>query len=126
MKLWIKILISTVFLFVIIGIGAYYIINHNLKNLVNKAIDPIELTEIEDGIYIGKYSVIPVSATVQVTIDDHRIVSIEIIEHFNGQGGKAESIIDEIIRVQSIDVDVISGATYSSQVIKLAISKALK
>jgi uncharacterized protein with FMN-binding domain len=111
---------------VIIGLGAYYIIYQNLKNLVYKVIDPIELNEIEDGIYTGKYSAIPVSATVQVTIDDHKIVAIDIIEHFNGQGSKAENIIDEIIRVQSIDVDVISGATYSSQVIKLAISKALK
>lgn len=126
MKRWIKVLVAVLSVFLIICITAYFVIERNLKNLKYIVIDPIELSEVEDGIYKGKYSSIPVSATVQVSVVDHKIVSIEIIEHINGQGSKAESIIDEIIRTQSIDVDVISGATYSSQVIKQAISKALR
>ncbi len=126
MKRWIKVLLAVLSVFLIISITAYFVIEGNLKNLKYIVIDPIELSEVEDGIYKGKYSSIPVSATVQVSVVDHKIVSIEIIEHINGQGSKAESIIDEIIRTQSIDVDVISGATYSSQVIKQAISKALR
>lgn len=126
MKRRIKILLAVLSVFLIISITAYYFIERNLKNLKNTVIDPIELSEVEDGVYIGKYSSIPVSATVQVSVEDHRIISIRIIEHVNGQGSKAESIIDEIVRTQSIDVDVISGATYSSQVIKQAVSKALR
>lgn len=126
MKRRIKILIAVLSVFLIISITAYFVIEGNLKNLKHIVIDPIELSKVEDGIYKGKYSSIPVSATVQVTVENHRIISIRIIEHVNGQGSKAESIIDEIVRTQSIDVDVISGATYSSQVIKQAISKALR
>jgi uncharacterized protein with FMN-binding domain len=126
MKRRIKILIAVLSVFLIISITANFVVEGNLKNLKHIVIDPIELSKVEDGIYKGKYSSIPVSATVQVTVENHRIISIRIIEHVNGQGSKAESIIDEIIRTQSIDVDVISGATYSSQVIKQAVSKALR
>lgn len=126
MKRRIKILIAVLSVFLIISITAYFVIEGNLKNLKHIVIDPIELSKVEDGIYKGKYSSIPVSAAVQVTVENHRIISIRIIEHVNGQGSKAESIIDEIVRTQSIDVDVISGATYSSQVIKQAVSKALR
>ena len=126
MKRRIKILIAVLSVFLIISITAYFVVEGNLKNLKHIVIDPIELSKVEDGIYKGKYSSIPVSAAVQVTVENHRIISIRIIKHVNGQGSKAESIIDEIVRTQSIDVDVISGATYSSQVIKQAVSKALR
>ena len=40
-------------------------------------------------------------------------------------GEKAEEIIYEVINMQSIDVDTVSGATYSSKVILKAIENAL-
>ena len=46
--------------------------------------------------------------------------SIEILEHFNGQGQKAEAILENIIASQTLGVDGISGATYSSTAIKQA------
>jgi uncharacterized protein with FMN-binding domain len=114
-----------VFVFVT-GYAAYFIIERNLNGLDEVVITPIDFSTVEDGEYQGKYSAFPVSVTVDVSVIDHRITKIKIIEHNNGQGGDAEAIIEEIIRVQSLDVDVISGATYSSQVIKLAIADAFK
>lgn len=109
-----------------VGFSVYYVIQRNLEQLENMKIGPMDLSDVEDGVYLGKYSVLPISVTVQVSVTDHKIVSIEIIEHLNGQGGKAEKIIYDIVAAQSIDVDVISGATYSSQVIKSAILQAFK
>jgi len=40
-------------------------------------------------------------------------------------GGKAESIVDDVIAKQSLDVDVVTGATYSSSTILKAIEDSL-
>jgi uncharacterized protein with FMN-binding domain len=53
------------------------------------------------------------------------IKKIEIVRHLNGQGKPAEVIPDRVIEMQSLDVDIISGATYSSKVILKAIENAL-
>lgn len=62
---------------------------------------------------------------VDVKIVDHEIVEIDILKHINGQGGAAETIVDDVITQQTLLVDTITGATYSSKVILKAISNAL-
>ena len=62
----------------------------------------------------------------EVIVKEKQITEIKIIKHTNGQGGEAEAILDTVIDAQSLQVDVISGATYSSKVILLAIEDALK
>ncbi len=64
-------------------------------------------------------------AKVEVEIKDSAIVSINLLEHRNERGKHAEDIIDDIISEQKLDVDTISGATNSSNVIKKAIEKAI-
>jgi uncharacterized protein with FMN-binding domain len=48
------------------------------------------------------------------------------LEHRNGQGEAAEVIPQMVVDAQSLQVDAISGATFSSKVILLAIEDALK
>lgn len=121
-----KIFIALIVYILVAGYAAYFIIERNLNGLNEVVIAPIDFSTVEDGVYQGKYSAFPVSVKVEVSVADNRITKIDIIEHNNGQGGEAEAIIDEVIRLQSLKVDVISGATYSSQVIKLAIADAFK
>ena len=121
-----KFLIVLIVFILVAGYAAYFMVERNLKGLEEVKITPIDLSLISDGEYRGKYSAFPVSVTLEVSVIDHRITKIDIIEHNNGQGGDAEVIVEEVIRLQSLDVDVISGATYSSQVIKLAIADAFK
>lgn len=126
MKKGFIVILTIVSIFVLIGYVAYSAIDRNLQELYRIEIEPLSLVDVADGDYTGRYSVFPVTVSVKVTVIDHKITFIEILEHINGQGSKAETIINEIIRTQSIEVDVISGATYSSQVIKLAVSKAIE
>ncbi|MGI6213712.1 MAG: FMN-binding protein [Christensenellales bacterium] len=101
-------------------------IRKNLKQLEAEQFGAIDLSEIEDGEYIGSFSVFPVAAKVKVTIVDHEITKIDILEHDNGRGKSAEVITEDIIEQQSLDVDVITGATHSSKVILLAVEDALE
>lgn len=59
-------------------------------------------------------------------VEDNTIRKIDIIEHRNGLGSKAESITESMVAKNSYAVDGISGATLSSEAIKSAVSKALK
>ena len=88
-----------------------------------------DLTLIENGIYRGNYDMVstPVKATVDVVVHDHQIIKIDIVEHSSSPiGKKAERIIDNIISSQSLDVDVISGATVSSKTILKAVENAIQ
>ncbi len=86
----------------------------------------INVADISDGIYMGEYDVNFIYAKVEVTVENGKIISINILEHRNERGKAAETIIDKIIGEQKIDVDAISGATNSSTVIKKAVENALK
>ncbi len=96
-----------------------------MDEVKNMPINDVDFSEIEDGEYIGEYKTTLVSAKVKVTIEDHKIIKIEILEHDNGRGKKAEKIIETVIEEQTLSVDVISGATASSKVILKAIEKSL-
>jgi uncharacterized protein with FMN-binding domain len=123
-----KVLLIVGALVLLIGIGAAVFVKMSqdaLNQLVKTPITDVDLSVVEDGSYDGSYSAFPVSVTVKVTVEDHAITEILITKHDNGQGKPAEVIIDDVLSSQSIDVDVISGATYSSKVILLAIRDAL-
>ena len=94
----------------------------NLKKII--IISP-DLNKIADGVYQGNSKVGPVRVTLDVTMQSGVITSIEIIRHFNGRGKKAEAIVPQIIEAQSLDVDVVSGATGSSKAILKAVEDAL-
>jgi len=97
----------------------------NLEELKNISIQNVDLTDVADGIYFGEYTALPVSAKVNVTVEGHRIKDVELIEHMNGQGSGAEVIPATVVGKQTLQIDTISGATYSSKVILKAIENAL-
>ena len=95
------------------------------RNVAAMQIRSVDLTAIDDGEYFGESDVGLVSAKVRVVVENHRISSIELIEHNNGRGAPAEVIPDRIVEEQRIDVDAVSGATASSNVIRAAVYDAL-
>lgn len=123
-----KVLIGTVIaLVLIVAVGFVFMTktNADLEKLSTMTIENIELSDVTDGDYEGKYKVFPVSVEVKVSVANHKITDIIIEKHFNGQGKPAEVIVDQVIATQSLQVDAISGATYSSKVILKAIENAL-
>lgn len=92
------------------------------KDLV---ISNVDLTTISDGLYIGSADNGLVKATVSVEVNDSVIQKITIMEHDNLFGKPAEKIILDVIEKQSLEVDTITSATYSSTTILKAIDNAL-
>ena len=108
-----------------VGFGVIKHIESNLESLKYIEIPEVDMSEIEDGVYIGTYTAFPVSAEVSVTVKDNSITNIQILKHINGQGAPAEIITDRVVESQSLQVDSVTGATYSSKVILCAIKNAL-
>jgi uncharacterized protein with FMN-binding domain len=79
-----------------------------------------------DGVYEGEYKKI-VTAKVRVTIDKGRIDKIEMLDYKGWRDQNASKIIPErIIKKQRTDVKIVTGATVSSEVIMIAVNKALE
>lgn len=126
MKKRLKILLSICAVIIILVIAAALIIP--MLDLTGEAADievgSIDLTYVQNGTYRGEYTVDLVSVSLTVEVKNNSITSINIDEHDNGLGKKAEVITEDIISKQSLDVDCISGATISSIVIRKAIETA--
>lgn len=109
-----------------VGIRSYMrTIEANLEQLASLPIADVDMSKVADGTYTGSCSVFPVSAQVKVTVKDHRVTGIELVEHRHGRGAAAETIPGRVVEAQSLAVDTVAGATYSSKVILKAIENAL-
>lgn len=83
--------------------------------------------DLADGVYKGSATGFSGPVTVAVTIMDKKITSIDILSSTDDEAffNRAKGVIDRIISSQSLDVDVVSGATYSSNGIIGAVKNAL-
>ena len=88
---------------------------------------PIPAASLKDGIYDGQAKDGPVKVIAKVTIQNHRITNIKLIDHRTWKGKKAENVIPgRIIDEQSTSVDAVSGATVSSRAIMNAVEAAVQ
>ena len=91
-----------------------------------------EQTEVQksiykDGTYTGYGEGMNGKVKVSVTISGDKIISISVGENSEDEEylGEAKGVIDRIIASQSTSVDVVSGATYSSNGIIGGVNEAL-
>lgn len=96
-----------------------------LAQLSRMTLEDPDLASLADGVYEGSHEVFPVKVVVSVTLADHGISDVRIVEHRQGKGREAERLVPLIVEHQSVELDVISGATYSSKVLLKAVELAL-
>lgn len=107
------------------GIKNYIDLKTYQKQVKDINISNVNVSKVADGTYTGSYEVLWVSAEVRVTVKNHRIEGIELLEHKNGRGTSAEIIPSKVVEIQSLEVNIVAGATASSKVILKAIENAL-
>ncbi len=85
--------------------------------------------ELKDGVYEGEANGFRPGLTVSVTVKGNKITSIEITNHNEVNSRYYQKAMDavpqEIIESQSLEVDAISGATFTSTGIVNAVNDAL-
>ena len=127
MKKIFRVFIVLIFFVLILVVSCTAMMNKEMEKAKNELMlveDP-DLSKVEDGIYREKVETMLVKAEVEVSIKNHKIISISIIKHENGKGKPAEAIVDAIVKDNSTDVELIAGATMSSLVIRAAVIDAV-
>lgn len=127
MKKIFRVFIVLIFFVLILVVSCTAMMNKEMEKAKNELMlveDP-DLSKVEDGIYRGKVETMLVKAEVEVSVKNHKIISISIIKHENGKGKPAEAIVDAIVKDNSTDVELIAGATMSSLVIRAAVIDAV-
>ena len=83
--------------------------------------------DLADGVYKGTGTGYAGDITVSVQIKDKQIAAIDILSSSDDAAffNRAKAVIDRIIESQTLDVDTVSGATFSSNGIISAVKNAL-
>lgn len=116
--MWQKLFKSTVVVFITLGL----VFSGCIGNL------EVNAQTFQAGTYEGVAEGFHGNVTVEVTVTEDRIVSIEVDEdETDGVGDVAiEQLIAQVIEQQSLNLDVVSGASFSSEGFLVALSLALE
>lgn len=126
-KRFFVVLLVLIVMLSLIGGGFYLKSIREYKQKVEQiSFSDIDLKLVADGTYEGSCDTGVVNATAVVTVEGHTIMNISLTRHDNGKGAPAEEILTQMLRAQSTDVDIVSGATCSSRVIRKAVENALE
>ena len=127
MKKLFKTFLTIVIIFALVIIFTFAVVSIRMTGQV-KAFDKtnINLSQVADGVYTGHSETDLVKVDVRVTVADGRIEDIEILKHECGKGYPADVIVSDMIKDNTVEVDAVSGATMSSEVIKDAVRDALR
>ena len=127
MKKIFRVFIVLILFILILVVSCTAMMNKEMEKAKNELmlVEDSDLSKVENGIYRGKVETMLVKAEVEVSVKNHKIISISIIKHENGKGKPAEAIVDAIVKDNSTDVELIAGATMSSLVIRAAVIDAV-
>ena len=117
---WLRLALAGVVIFVALGGCAF------VQKINKLMIENVPVQQVKDGTYEGSTLIFPVTASVRVTVSGGKITNIVMLSHGHGPGHGADAILPRVIAAQSLEVDAVSGATYSSKVVLKAIETALK
>lgn len=84
-------------------------------------------TALTDGVYTGTGTGYRGDTTVQVTVKGGAITDVEVLSYRDDRNffERAKGVIDSILSRQTVEVDTVSGATWSSRGILSAVADAL-
>lgn len=135
-KMWVMISILGV-LAVVMG-GGFLFTAPGRQELMNINIATLDFKKLHDGTYLGQYSGTKDhfrDAKVEVTVSSGKVSCIKVIEGTNvykegkpielKNGLTIEDLKSRVIKEQSLQVDVISGATLTSNAYLKAMENAL-
>lgn len=105
-----------------VGLGSF---SAYQREMAAVSIEGVDAGRLPDGTYFGSCDVGYIRARVEVSVQNGRIESIDLVEHRNERGAAGEGVIPRILERQTTNVDAVSGATNSSRVILKAVENAL-
>ena len=125
MKKFLKIILFIVIILVLTIGGASFLISRGLDSGKDMAINHIDTSQFENGVYEGEYDGGRWSNEVSVVLEEGKITEINVVKNvlFEQQEVTRE-LINNVIEKQDVVVDVVSGATVTSKAYLKAIENA--
>jgi uncharacterized protein with FMN-binding domain len=120
-------IVGVIFLvFVVAVVSGMFYISRGLDEGLNVSINPVDLSLKEDGVYKGSYDFGRWSNELNVTVKDHRIIDIAIIDDMMLVNPEVTSeLLQSVMSAQNTRVDTISGATVTCKAYLKSIENAL-
>ncbi len=126
MKAILKIIILIIFVLILVfTIGMFYI-SRGLNEGSDIKVNGINISDLNDGIYGGKYNAGRWSNKLNVTVKDHKIIEINIEDDVTFvKPGVSDELFNKVIEAQDTKIDVVSQATVTSKAYLKSIENAL-
>lgn len=114
---------------VIVGLGALGALFGmiGLGDIKKMVVRDIDLSTVPDGVYRGSFHKARWNHEVEVTVKDHRLVSVKKIDKATDAARKKifDQAVDAMLGKQSVRIDVVSGATVDTRAVQKAVEDAL-
>lgn len=107
------------------GVNAF-LTSQRLQRYRQMTIADTDLTRLADGVYPGEAKVGSYTYKVAVTLQNHRITGIQIVDNRKSPYARyAEGVAPKVLNAQNANVDTVTGATTTSKALLKAIENAL-
>lgn len=127
MKVWLKVFIGFIGILGLIVIVAIIVLMNGMEKGKAVEINQVNLEHVKDGTYTGSYDLTRWSNSVEVTVVNHRIEKIEVIEDVMIQLDElTQRLFNNVIMKQTLDVDIETGSTVTSLAYLKSIENALE
>lgn len=121
-----KILIRLALSLVIILIGGIFYLTYGLNEGSDNELNGVVPSKLEDGVYNGEYQSGRWSNQLYVKVDNQKISEIKIKDDVTfTQPGLSDELFNKVIEAQDTKVDLVSGATVTSNAYLKSIEDAL-
>lgn len=126
MKKVYKIILGLIGLIILLIISSIFVLMNGMKDVETIKINNVDLLNIKDGSYIGNFEETRWSNTVEVKIENHRIIDIVLLDDVMiSLEGLSNRLFENVIHNQSLKVDIETGASITSKAYLKAIENAL-
>jgi uncharacterized protein with FMN-binding domain len=123
----IKYIVITLVIFILIGVAGVLYLRRDLEEVGEITINPVDVSLLNDGIYVGSFVSGRWTNEVAVTIKENQINKIKIIRDVSFPIERVkEELFNRVLQEQKVDIDVIAGATVTCKAYLKAIENALK
>lgn len=127
MKKTFKTILIFIAVLLIIAVGFTFYLSRGVDSYKAIEINEINISILSDGTYTGQYSEGRWRNTVEVTVSNGKIVSIEPLQSVIFEREEVtKQIFERVIDEQKITVDTVAGATVTSKAYLKSIENALK
>ncbi|MGF7059649.1 FMN-binding protein [Brassicibacter mesophilus] len=126
MKSILKIIIPIIFIFTLVCASGIFYLSRGLNEGSEIKVNGIRISDLNDGIYNGKYNAGRWSNQLSVTVKGHKITEINIVDDVTFvKPGVSDELFSKVIEAQNTKVDAISQATVTSKAYLKSIENAL-